>query len=193
MSARFPSAEILRRLGMPDPEVFDARAGTLIPTMQILDLSRSVATEPVEARGYCRAISQAVAGQFTTWQLHCRAPGGTLIERFRLIQPDPGAIGVWCAVIPGVVAEPLPLAPTPISVGGIRVMTQHAIGPTVVLRPGAPLVPWQELHSLGTSGLGVLDTFGIYVPAGDVFIVQPGAAALLEVAAAWRELPEIQG
>lgn len=188
MSARFPSAEILRRLGAPEPNLFDAHGGELVPTMTVLDLSRSLASEPVEARGYARATQGAVAGQFSTWNLIARAPGGIIVERMILESPDTAAIGTAMAILPRISSEPLPAGPEPLSIGGLSIQSSQEIGATVVLQPGAPLVPWQDIASFNRGN----PLERIYVPTGSVLCVQPGAATVLIVSATWRELPEIQ-
>lgn len=193
MSAKFPSAEILRRLGVDRPQLFDAAGERLVPTMTVLDMSRSIATEPVEARGYCRVAMQLFPGQLTTFQLRCLAPGGVLVERLVIISPGGlGGIATSVAVIPQSVALALPAAPAPISVGGLSVNSVPEIGPTVALQPGAALgIPYQVVDSFGFSSPFELG-FNLYVRAGEVLIVQPGAASELQMAVAWRELPEIQ-
>ena len=78
--ARFPSTQALRRLGIVDPTVFYPEGGRMTPTIQIADLSRSVATEPVERRAIIHVIQNNVLGAQSTFELSCRAPGGLIVE-----------------------------------------------------------------------------------------------------------------
>jgi len=182
---RFPSTEALRRLGISDPEVFYPKGGELTPTIQVADLSRTISTEPVEGRGYFwDALPAPLAGVFARMELHCRAPGGLVVERLQMLTDD-GEANVFAAAgaLFSIDGSGLFTAGLAIgeSIGGVQVRSRAVIDGTVVV-PSGPR--WFNAMSPTTIFLA---------PTQVLSITQRTAAQALSVGLIWRELAEIQG
>jgi len=185
--ARFPSTSALRRLGIVDPTVFYPEGGRMTPTIQIADLSRSVSTEPVEARAIIHAIHPPAIGFHATFELYCRAPGGLIVEGAHLAFP-PDSSDVGSSVdgaqlqIDNTTLIPQPPPPSPLAhlnIGGIAVRSLTARGNTL---PGGGGQRWHNDF-----------THPIYVRSGEVFrIVTQQTNIFLFFTMTWRELDEIQ-
>ncbi len=186
---RFPGTEALRRLGIVEPEVFSIEGGRMTPVMIMADRSRSVATEPVEARGYLFVSVPASAGDRGQVELHSRAPGGIIIEFFNYLEPpDLVAADITTGVFLAVEDGASFLADTGVAqiqnVGGLAVRSIGISGASGIGFRGL-LVP----NSLGTNARAT----AIYVPAGSFLSIHSRALnARFTAVILWRELPEIQ-
>jgi hypothetical protein len=190
--AKYPSAEVLRRLGVSDPRMYGIGSAPLQGTIQVLDLSRSAAAEPFEARGYKDLLTPLIGGSFALCVLHCRAPGGLVLESFVLEDPLPsGYFG------PNQVSFTLTqqldptwtLIPAPgLDVGGLSVKSTPYLGYTLADRDPA-VGNWEV-----TNNPALQTPLRLFLPSGSVFVVQNQlVSGPLQVALLWRELAEGTG
>jgi len=191
MSDKFPSAEILRRLGISSPELYSVGRQPMVPTMQLLDFSRSIATEPVEARGYKDALAPLVGGSFAICGLQARSPGGCLIEAFVVEDPLPGGYfgpnNVSFSLLPQMPAAWLPtVLDTPgLGIGGVAIRSTAFIAYTLTDRDPA-LANWEVTNNPTLQG-----NLRCFLPSGSVFAVQNHlVSGALQIAFVWRELAE---
>lgn len=92
--SKFGTADVLRRLGITDPRHFEIGNQPLQGTIQLLDLSKSIAQEPVEARGYVNGLVNPLPGLFPLFAVFSRSPGGTIVERMNVETPGVAFITV---------------------------------------------------------------------------------------------------
>jgi hypothetical protein len=188
--SRFGSVEALRRLGIPDPEVY--APDNLVQTMQVLDLSRSVATEPVEARGYVCVYLLASGGHFGTWELYSKAPGGIVIENLMVTeQPSSFPAGTVLAVRDTRVTVPAaPGVQIGCSIGGEPVRSDWGFANLVAPLVGPDL---QIIPFINNPNQQVQVPMRIYVPAGSVLVVHCTTGGTnMVIGAVWRELQDWQ-
>jgi len=193
VSSRFPSAEILRRLGVPDPHVYDVRGGqNLVPTMTVLDMSRSLATEPFELRGIAgRNIAAGGAGLVSVGHLRSRSPGGLVVEFLQVATSGATqAVRMRVSATPG--AFTLGGSNTGIAtIGGAPPQAVSQWGwSTAAASPGL----YSILADAATLLVNNVQLGGRwFVPSGATLEVgTEDLNASLIFAWQWRELPEIQ-
>lgn len=187
--------DALNRLGVKGSSLPEL-AGGVQPVMVIADLSRSVASELVEARRI--ASDRIAAGGLGTWSnyiLHARSPGGLVVESLVVVLETSGFAQPVCfwevgpravAGISGQVADIGGAA----GVGFTRI--DYEAGPIVsqnaffCLNPISAAVPPTEFWTAFPSR--------IFVPAGSALTLSHELANLdLRVEIVWRELADIQG
>lgn len=191
MSARFPTSELLRRLGYDAPHAMTLGGGAAVPTMQVLDLSRSVASEPVEARAVVTAQAPGFAGIHSIVELHSRTPGGMIVER--LFPIEPVTLNGWWLQIDGsaVLAGPPGQggavgASSFLNIGGVRARAVYAIG-------AGDFPPSPSGGAGCVWGPGQFDDIRIYVPNGQLLRTGPrNINTAFEVAIVFRELGDFQ-
>jgi len=186
--ARFPSTEALKRLGIVEPTVFFPSGGALQPTIQVADLSRSIATEPVEARiWYAADIPPGAPGTRGTFELLCRSAGGLIVEYLRNLLPGDGenapldaTLGAGVVIAPGEFLSGHSRT-SQLDVGGIegRGLTRNGFTASI-----------SALHRWYNS----VSPTPVYVRAGEVFRMQSlsTTGARFSMAILWRELTDIQ-
>jgi len=187
---RFSPIEVLRRLGLNDARALAFGNAPIQTTIQVGDLSRSVASEATEARAFVGfEIAPGGPGNISSLDLLARAPGGVITEALIIAQPPypPTLVGnptaVWGVVAgnsPSRVALPLGISPLlPNQIGGVRARSEVVVGYTGVQLPVA-----QEYHPL-------IDGLRIFVPSGDALVLQSlPTQIILRGLLAWRELAD---
>jgi len=176
--SRFGSADVLRRLGISNPRHYAVGDAPLQGTIQILDLSRSIAQEPVEARGYKWTslfghvgfgyISlNAINGGILLERLELEAPLGFDQASFTVAPIDPNAVIITTLI--------------PLDVGGVATKATIWQAATLVDRPTPP--NWE-----GFDQAAVRDS-RIYIPPGFRFSIQSHTLnGTITLAMLWREL-----
>ena len=194
MSAKFPSAEVLRRLGITDPDLFDMGGRSVQPTAQLFDFSRSIASEPIEARAYKDLVVPLVGGLYAAAILQMVAPGGGVVEAVALEDPLPsgyfGTNGVWFSILPsgtdpilfdvapGLFTEPQ------LDIGGLATRSIIYGGYTAVDR--YPQFNWEPFNNPVFA-----QSFRLFVPSGALLVFQSTFnGGPLQIAFVWRELAE---
>lgn len=184
---RFPSTEALKRLGIVEPEVFYPSGGELTPTIQVADLSRSVASEPVEGRVYRFVVQAGSIGRLSVFELRCMAPGGLVVERgFLAFPPDSSASGSTAdgaqVQVDGNRFVTVPSSSAGLDIGGVATRSEFTTG---VLLPGSITGASQRWHNSMAAP--------IYVRSGETFRIFTNQQNLFLM---WwmilRELPDIQ-
>jgi len=190
MSARFPSAEILRSLGVDQPNLFTLTGRDVLPVITLLDLSRSVSSEPMEARGFAAASVTLSGVNHGKFAFKARAPGGCVVE-FLLINMEAGGGG------PGQFL---------LRIQSVEVETSWAVGATAM---GVAQVGGRDAFSVPEFGLSAANTLSFplvpytdvpfghrwYVRSGRTLEIHSNASTpgmVMTVFFQWRELPEIQ-
>jgi len=180
--ARFGTADVMRRLGITDPQHFAVGSQPLQGTIQVLDLSKSVATDPVEARAYVNAENPGLGGLFTWLMLWARSAGGLVVERLSV--ETAGAVTSFLVSafpinpdIPGSSPEHLPL-----NIGGVPVRSTVYLVHDDADRD--PIFGNWELFSPV-----LLADLRIFVPSGSTLVVANHAiGAPLRCAFSFREI-----
>lgn len=176
--SRFPTAGVLRRLGISDPEHYAISGGPMVPTVQLLDLSRSLATEPIEARGY-KWIE--LFGQVGYAVLRLNARGGAALVVERLFVEDPAGENACSFAVEPIVGFVEAAQQTPTNIGGVAITATLESAASLVDRPTPP--NWEAVNR------SVLLEPRIFVPSGFRLSVQNHTInARLALAVLWREL-----
>ena len=178
---KFPSGEVLRRLGMLNPAGLYGMSGApLQGTVQVLDLSRSVASEPVEARAISYNNVAGGPGAYGIGALQSRSPGGLLVERVSILAPTLApfpSTQVFFAVLAASPFTGVPSAAAKVDVGGIA--TRSLVTRASQATPFAPQMQFGK----------AFESYSIFVPPGS-FLAFQVLVDPLEMFVAWRELQE---
>jgi len=183
--------ELLRLLGVKGGHLPDIALSSYIPVLVMGDFSKTLSSEPIEARGFSAEIIAAAPGaRYGTFTLQSVAPGGIIIEHIRLSLPAYGGVDG---------AFYIRLQTTPFSAAPLM-QVQNIGGRTV----GSRVYADQEILRAVTDSSEVgfepssrtvnLAQARFYVPAGSFLICQSAIAATpFGYVVAWRELAEVLG
>lgn len=179
--SRFPTSEVLRRLGISDPRHYAIGDSPLQGTIQVLDLSQSVATEPFEARAiFGDVLTGPADGSHRMVTLEAKTAGGSVVE---------------FVTVSAITRIYISNDPDPFSFGGNSNFYVQLGGPPAinVVRAG------NVAAGPGTNVLGALSTFlaATNTPIGSRWLVPAGFTMQLATASPntalnltlqWREL-----
>lgn len=178
---------LLSALGLKGGELPRVETSTYTPVLVMGDFSRTLSSEPLEARGLAAEILAPPAGNYAAFCLHSLGPGGSVVEHFRFNQPTAvAALTVMNFILTDVDYW-----------GGWSQADVFDIGgrPTrSIVRQGwgaAPVIP-AKLGQFASVGKTVdISSQRIYVPAGWFLSVQSAHAAVQSgIELIWRELSD---
>jgi len=187
-----PSAEILRRLGQADPSLYSIGRAPVQAVMTVADLSRSIASDPVEARAYkdLSVPGNPAPNERPIGFVQCRSAGGLVVEALVVEDPSPSgffgpnnvSVTIATAVAPGWhgIVEDVPL-----DIGGVATRSRSFYCYTVTDRDPS-IGNWEFVNNpaFGSS-------LRFYVPSGSLFVFQCSLVnSTMRCAFTWREIPE---
>ena len=189
----FDLGRVYRALGVRSTSVNpDLDTANLIQTIQVADMSKSFAPEAFEARAV-GALAGA-SGPIRTYEVKAIAPGGIVIEIFRVVQPAAITLGVVVTIQSTTrMAGVTTVAAGKLDVGGVpttSTVEQDAAAPLAV-----PVGASGPIKLVGDSSDVILfNPISWFVPASFFLTLTSfGLIDLEDVDIQWREIPQPQG
>jgi hypothetical protein len=183
----YAASALLRALGVKGGQLPKLALSTYTPVMVMGDFSKTLASEPLEARGLAAEYQTGIAGQALACGLFCNAPGGCIVESARINLPAAPVANVQVNM--GIATTDTWVGWTEAdiqNIGGRPVRSTFRLGSTV----GVQIVA--GMSTLSAEGRMVtLQNHRIFVPGGYALWFQ--AAHLAQDVAfemVWRELEE---
>lgn len=185
------SGELLRLLGVKGGHLPDIALSSYTPVLIMGDFSKTLSSEPIEARGFSAEIIAAAAGaRYGTFTIQSVAPGGIIIEHIRLSLPAYGAPDGSFYI--RLQTTPFSAAPLMLvqNIGG-RSVRSRVYGDQEILRVTADSSQVGFEPNARTVDLAQAR---FYVPPGSFLICQSVVPATpFGYVVAWRELAEVLG
>lgn len=183
-------SQLISSLGVKGGRLPGVSLSTYQPVLVMGDFSRTLAAEPLEARGLSGEYMNGALIKVGMAQIHSLAPGGIVIERMRIGQTEytgrrtPIFIGLpTVSVINEFDADVL-------NIGGRAVRSTVQYGRDTFYN-GCPLAGFVT-DQVGRTA--AFDEFRLYVPPGGRLLVQSGLTDQpLSFMFVWREIPEPAG
>lgn len=170
------------------PEPIDG----ILPVIVYGDLTETIASEVLEARGVVFQGIGGMAGLFGVIELHAMSAGGVVIETLTYFQPTATAILDNAAFTigpnPGSIAAALP-GPSTADVGGIPIVSTTRSSREPVFNPAGSDTSGFTITIAQTNLLPTR----VYVPPGFFFALWSANATAFAASMVWRELADIQG
>lgn len=189
--------KVLQRLGVKGQDLPEVGVSSYQPVLVMGDFSRTLAAEPLEARGVCAFEIPATVGLYPGVSFLSVGPGGSVIERIRLHYP--GISANFISFQLGVSSIDLQWIGAP-TLQGTEDVGGWPIGPSVksVVKAGNPVglivggPP--TMFANRDTGYWDLDSSRIYVGPGR-YLVMIGTTRNEEMCVElwWREMAEAIG
>lgn len=184
-------SRLMARLGVKSPTVPTMDVGSYTPVVVMADFSRSLTSEPFEARGIAGEWLNNVSGRCWGMDLHANAPGGCVVEQFGMATED-AMIGNFVIGV-GTFQDQKLTEPTPLlesivqEIGGINPQSKVYVGRKPFIEPFCSLLSSSFNHQQYFDQR-------IYIHPGQHFLMM--SSHLNRDTGMWlvfRELPEAQG